>query len=114
MQIEEASDRSWALQAIATTQAQAVQFLEALRTAELLATESQTFFPELAIKMVEAGDRRYFKQLMLPCAYFKHAALEMCAALIRAYPEQAEAIGEVVMEFIGAQGADTEAPEPAP
>ncbi|MEJ5384707.1 MAG: hypothetical protein WHS44_07505 [Fimbriimonadales bacterium] len=113
-QIEELFNRQKILENIADAQAQAAQFPEAMRTVGLLAGESSDFFPELAMKMVEAGDRRYFKQLLLPCAYFKQAAMEMCAALIRAYPEQAEAIGEVVMEFVGAQGTDTEATEPAP
>ncbi len=106
--------KNLSLWTIATFFATQQKFSDAVFTIEQLYSDQHEVFPKIANDMLEAGDRRYFKQLLLPCAYFRVSALEMCAALIRAYPEQAEAIGEVVLEFVGAQGADTEAPEPAP
>ncbi len=86
---------------IAQEQARAGLFADAVNTAQLLAGKYHEVFPRVAKAMVEAGDRQYYKQLLLPCAYFRLSALRMCAVLIRAYPEQAEAIGKVVLEAIG-------------
>jgi len=50
--------------------------------------------------MIEAGDRHHFKQLLPSAAYSLSSALRACAALMRAYPDHAQGISEVVMRTI--------------
>jgi tetratricopeptide (TPR) repeat protein len=106
--IERDWQRSEELAAIAQAQAQAKQFEEAVRTAEQISVSDIDYsplppislLPSVIQRMIEAGDRHHFKQLLPSAAYSLSSALRACAALMRAYPDHAQGISEVVMRTI--------------
>ncbi len=53
-------------------------------------------FPEIALAMCKRGDIDNFKELLIPCAYYLDASYRMCGYLPRLYPQNAQAVAEVV------------------
>lgn len=74
---------------------------QALKVAEVILTERNTRLPELEGRFADANDRKHFKRLLTPCAYFTDAAYWMCGLLAKLYPESAGIIGEVFLAALG-------------
>ena len=82
---------------IAIAQAQAGLNQAAVEMAESLVGGRNLIIPAVARTLVENGDRHFFKQLLIPCAYYRDATYQACGILAKAYPEQAWAIGKHVL-----------------
>jgi hypothetical protein len=88
-----------ALSAIAQAEAEAGLGAQAMATAKTILYSQDEYLPEVAESFVKFGDKKHFKQLLIPCAYYLNAAYQMSCLLARLYPEQATAVAKVVCEF---------------
>ena len=95
-QIDDSSNRAKALIEIAKAQVEAKFSEGALLTVEKILTNRNQHLPDIAAAFVETGDKKNFKQLLIPCAYYLDAAYQMCGHLAKLYPAQATAVAEVV------------------
>ena len=68
----------------------------AVKTAALILNDRNKRLHVIATVLAEVEDKEYFKQLLLPCAYYLDAAYRMCGLLARMYPEQAETVAHVI------------------
>jgi hypothetical protein len=72
---------------------------QAIATARLILVEREKHLPAIVKSFLEARDRTAFKELLLSCAGHLQSAWEVCGLLARAYPEQATAIAQVVLQL---------------
>lgn len=94
--IEREMSRAWALRRIAVEQARRECGKQAVQTAEMILTDRHRHLPAIATTLADAGDKKHFKQLLIPCAFYLDAAYKMCGLLAQLYPAQAAAVAEVV------------------
>jgi predicted negative regulator of RcsB-dependent stress response len=97
--IKDEEKRVKALRAIAGIQARAGVAEQALHTAERILTDRNELLCTIATILVEVNDKKNFKQLLIPSAYYLDAAYNMCGHLARLYPQQAAAVAKVVTDF---------------
>jgi len=71
----------------------------AIKTINMIRTERNIQFPEIAAAFVDKGDKTNFKQLLIPCSYSLYAAYRMCGCLARLYPEKAAKIENLLSGF---------------
>jgi len=100
-QIDSYKNRGIALCEIIVAQPSSEVMSKAVRIAEQLKDPSYDVQFSVIESLIQVGDHHYFKQLLPPAAYSLPRALRACAALIRAYPDQARAISEAVRRVIG-------------
>jgi hypothetical protein len=89
-------DIRYALKDIALAQVAERLWEQAAQTAERFLASSPDIVLEVLEALVEAGDRRGFKRLLVLCAGDVETAKTASLLLFRAYPSQAPAIAEVV------------------
>jgi hypothetical protein len=93
------SERALLLGRIACFQAKARLTDQAIATSSLILTEREKHLPALIESFLQADDRTYFKELLVPCAAHLESAWKVCGLLAGAYPEQSSAIAQVVLPF---------------
>ena len=75
---------------------------DAVETAMAILTNRSEFVYQVASTLVDVWDKRNFKALLTPCAYYLDAAYRLCGLLAKLYPDQMLAIAHVV--FSASQG----------
>ena len=97
--IEDSRYRAEALRDIAVAQARVGFNEKAVLTAETLFIDRNIHLPKIAEVFVKADNKKHFKQLLIPCAYYLDSAFRMCGLLAWIYPKQAIEVAKKVSEF---------------
>jgi hypothetical protein len=82
---------------LAVARAKAGFYEDAVWAAMALVAHRGDVLPQVAKAMVERGDRRFFKMLLVPSSYYRDAVYQLCGMLGRIYPDCAAAIAEKML-----------------
>jgi len=98
-EIEDDENRAEAMRDIAVAQINAGLSEQAIREAETILTDCNIHLPIIADVLAKSGDKKHFKQMLIPCAYYLDSACRMCGVLAWIYPEQAAEVAKKLSEL---------------
>jgi tetratricopeptide (TPR) repeat protein len=84
------------LQLVASGYAQAGQGARAVKLCEKILVNRRVLLPRVAASLAHARDVEHFQMLLLPCAYYIDAALQMCGLLAALNPDASTDIAGLV------------------
>ena len=72
---------------------------EALTIGRLVLDFREWNLPRIIEAMLQAKDRTFYKELLIPCAAHRESAWAVCGLLAQAYPEQIADVARVAHQF---------------
>lgn len=93
-------DKSRSLSTIAKTQSKIRSFLDSVETINKILVGRDRHLPEIIEEMIRAGDNKYFKKIIIDCAYDISSTYTTIGLLFYAYKDQRKLLSETIGKLI--------------